>query len=241
MESPAEYEMEVYSMQDVAADPQLRQEVQRFVDTDISVNYGARGADGGLSNAFKDGLAKPRGWLVVATSTAPFGRSITVHSDVGIRQRRVSVPSGSTVGVILVSAAEQEWNNTRTSRGGRFANLVALAVHQHYVGNYVHERLWSRLKQAIREDDEAGTGTFTLHVRGGPCLNTDQTRHMYMGWGFAGVDQNFRWTTIEGWTLTFTDGTPPPEPRSAEGDVDSLVFNVRGRRTPLRDRASKRE
>ena len=117
---------------------------------------------------------------------------------------------------------------------------ITLAVHQFYTGNYVHEALWGRLLRAIKQSSETNRGMFSLHVQGGPCLNNDQTRAIYTAWGFLGVHNDFRWTTINGWVLTFTDGVPPALPGEGGEPVEELVVDVRVR-SPLRDRSKKRE
>ena len=240
LDSNARYRVDVYPLQTLARDhPTLVEEAKRFVDEEISVTYGLAGPDGGLSKAFNVGLNQPHGWLVLATSTDYYEKEITVQTDVGSKVTRVAVPAGSTVGAILVSASNREWG-TETTRALRIGNLVTLAVHQFYTGNYVHEALWQRLLQAIKRSGDTNSGRFSLRVQGGPCLNNDQTRSIYTTWGFSGVHTDSKGTTISGWSLTFTDGVPPALPGEGGEPVEELVVDVRVR-SPLRDRNRKRE
>jgi hypothetical protein len=241
LDSNARYRVDVYPLQTLAEEhPALVEEATRFVDEDISVTYGLAGPDGGLSKAFQEGLNQPHGWLVLATSTDDYEKAITVQTDVGSKVTSVEVPAGSTVGAILVSASDREWG-TETARGVRIGNLVTLAVHQFYTGNYVHEALWKRLLQAIEQSGDTNSGTFSLRVQGGPCLNNDQTRSIYTTWGFLGVHSDFSGTAINGWSLTFTNGVPPALPGEGGEPVEELVVDVVRVRSPLRARSNKRE
>ena len=233
--SDVEYSIQPHALHTLSED--LAQELQRFVDEDISVTYGSAGPDGGLSKAFERGLEAPRGWVVVATSTDTYVKEVTVHTDVETKIRKVVVPANSTVGVLLVAASEEEWS-IRRARSGRSANLVTLAVHDAFLGNYVHEALWQSLKETIKTSGDTNTGTFTLSVQGGPCLNNHKTRAIYARWGFGGVYTDFINTAINGWSLAFTDGVPRALPGENGESVEELVKNVRVP-SPLRRRAFK--
>lgn len=233
--SDVEYSIQSHALHTLSED--FAQELQRFVDEDISVTYGSSGPDGGLSKAFERGLEAPRGWVVVATSTDTYVKEVTVHTDVETKIRKIVVPANSTVGVLLVAASEEEWS-IRRARSGRSANLVTLAVHDAFLGNYVHDALWQSLKETIKTSEDTSTGTFTLSVQGGPCLNNQKTRAIYARWGFGGVYTDFVNTAINGWSLAFTDGVPRALPGENGESVEELVKNVRVP-SPLRRRAFK--
>tara|TARA_B100001057_G_scaffold500439_1_gene615499 strand:+ start:211 stop:924 length:714 start_codon:yes stop_codon:yes gene_type:complete len=235
VESEVEYTVRVHALDTLAED--LAQELQRFVDEDVSVTYGNRGPDGGLSKAFANGLKGAHGWVVVATSTEEYVKKVTVHTDVDTKIRAVVVPTNSTVGVILVTASDAEWANRR-ARSGRSANLVTLAVHDAFLGNYVHEALWEALKKAIKKSGDTGIGVFTLNVQGGPCLNNPKTRSIYAQWGFCGTNTDFLHTQINGWGLTFTNGVPSVASSKNSESFEELVRNVRVP-SPLKRRVLK--
>ena len=214
IEASATFMTRAYSLQELEACPWRKEEALNLMNNNVSVDYGKGGPDAQLSKSFKTGLELPHGWLITARATADYELSVWVdRADGGRRLQTVKVPKDEMVGVLLVAANKKDWKGN--ARDGQSADVVALAVHQHFQGNYVPNDLWKELLIAVREDDDTKTGKFTLNVQGGPCLNNERSRKLYREWGFRGVSEAARGDSIQGWSATFTDGVPPPPPVAA--------------------------